>query len=209
MTTAPPTSTDDEPTVRPYGHRFVTTRRVEFVVPASGTDVPLTQLQRVVAHASLWLSTEYPDVDQAGLAVRYGHDQALVVSCEVDVADHASPHGPATLITDVLETQRFQLAEALDVADDVTWDYLLDVVRNRTALTNVAARAVQAVNGDALVLALLPRDWPRQLEQQVTDAGNLLGLVGLIKRLVDDWVLAATDVVDACGVEPEPLRTAT
>lgn len=192
--------------------RVVVTRRYEFTLPGSSRVVDFDELRDTRDRALAWLRAQPLELDPADVVVRYAHDHALVVSYSTPprVESPTSPTvGPSTLVTDVLETQRFQLAEALDVADDVTWDYLLDVARNRTALTNVAARAVTAVNGgpEPLVLALLPRDWPRQLDRQVPSAGNLLALVTLIKRLVDDWVLAATDVVDAARVEPFPLRT--
>lgn len=184
------------PTVEP---RVVTTRRYEFTLPGEQRVVDFDDLVVARDHALAWLRAVPLEPDPADVVVRYAHDGRLVVA--YDAPSEERP--PATTAAGSALVAYAELVDALGLprlVDDVSWSYLLDVVRNQAALTTVVARAVAAVNDDdpvAPILALLPRDWPRQLEAQLTDAGNMLGLVGLIKRLVDDWVLAASDVVEA------------
>jgi hypothetical protein len=60
---------------------------------------------------------------------------------------------------------------------------------------------------DAPIIALLPRDWPAQLDRLLTDGPRaltqshltLVQLLSLTKRLIDDWVLAGADALDALG----------
>jgi hypothetical protein len=56
-------------------------------------------------------------------------------------------------------------------------------------------------DADAPVVALLPRDWPAQLVTLLVDEriSNRVQLSYRVKRLVDDWVLAGADALDALG----------
>ena len=50
---------------------------------------------------------------------------------------------------------------------------------------------------DAPIAALLPRDWPARLDALMPDATNRRVLLTLVKRQLDDWVLAALDAREA------------
>lgn len=50
---------------------------------------------------------------------------------------------------------------------------------------------------DEPIEALLPRDWCAQLDALMPDADNRRILLTLVKRRVDDWVLAAVDAAEA------------
>lgn len=198
----------------PLEPRVVATRRYEFpVVTGDPRAVDFDELAVLRDHALAWLRAASLEPNPAAVVVRYAHDQQLVVSYEepprVERTSTASDRGEP--VREPID----QLKDALGMTGlvgDVPWTYLLDVARNRSALTTTVARAVTAVSGGedarSLILALLPRDWPQRLEAQLSSAGNMRGLVGLVKRLVDDWVLAATDVTDAsASVQPRPEPT--
>lgn len=57
---------------------------------------------------------------------------------------------------------------------------------------------------DPPIAALLPRDWTRQLDELMPDATNRRVLLTLIKRRLDDWVLAAGDAADADAAARDP-----
>jgi hypothetical protein len=54
---------------------------------------------------------------------------------------------------------------------------------------------------DHPIVALLPRDWPAQLTTLLVDEriSNRVQLSYRVRRLVDDWVLAGADALDALG----------
>lgn len=177
----------------PYVRRVTTSRRVEFVVATDeDSRVDVTRLDAALLAAEAELRVVSPDLSpaeaRAELLLELASPDELVVAYE---------HAASTVYnTDVVRRLTRNLAVALDVADDVPWSRLLALVRNRTTLTAGLARAARTSTGvDKPVLALLPRDWPRRLDRLLSDAGNQLGLLGLVKRRLDEWVLAATDVV--------------
>lgn len=177
--------------------RVVTTRRYEFTLPGDHRVADFDELVAVRDRVFQWLRAVPLELDVADVVVRYAHDGRLVVAYEeVPTLDR-----PATVVTETVEALRDELTAALDVRYHAPWEQLLDVVRNRTALARIAARAVNDGGGDPLILALLPRDWPRRLDAQVANAGNQLGLLGLIKRQIDGWVLAAEDVAGVTTTE--------
>jgi hypothetical protein len=163
--------------------RETTTHRVELVVPPTDADGAVQLADVLAAHAAL--ERERPR-DALPAVVRH-IDGEVRVSYDVELT-------PGDPVRQLLE-RAVELRAALDVDGRkfTYWSELFaEVRRQREALD----RLTGSDDPDGPVLALLPRDWPRQLDQVVlTDSGpkSRIQLLSLVKRRVDDWVLDALD----------------
>lgn len=181
--------TADEPLAR----REVVTRRVEYRLPV---DLDGVEYRRVVEALDAVVRDRPGGASPVRVRVEDDAVVAYYEAIETVTGDVTRESGPIR----VLRGRNVSLADALGLpgAEPVpTWDDLLRLVRRNTRIADVVIRE-QRLRGEVgePVPVLLPSDWPRRLEQLLPSAGNQLALLGMVRRLVGDWVLTTQDVVD-------------